>query len=279
MSARKTSATDVRTVWLVHGLGDSPLVWQSVRRKQELKGYRFIKPALPGHGGADPLPQRERGLDGTAHWLQSAIEEQGDPVILVGHSMGGMIATLLGARCALVAGVVNVEGPLLLADCDTAKKASQAKDFARWFASFRDSVKFQTSNAPLHYARSVARADALTFLACARGIVALTRNGEMARTYSSLQVPAVYYYGDARDGISKASREFLRSGGLAVKRFRGAGHWPMIDQPEEFRAALSEALGSIRDRFHAHAQGVSTAAPSSRPARRSAKASLARSSG
>src|SRR5215469_2583481 len=267
----------LRDVWLIHGLGDSPTVWQRVRRGQGFNEYRFVKPALPGHGGADPLPEAERGVDGTARWLQDAIEKRGHPAILVGHSMGGIIATLVGSRCESVRGVVNIEGPLHLADCDTAKNASQAKDFARWFASFRDSVKFHSSGAPTHYARSVARADALTFQACARSMVELVKTGAVECTYASLKAPSVYFYGDSGDGISKTSRRFLEQRRLPTRRFRGAGHWPMIEQPDEFAAALRETLASMTVREDSSDQGVSTAAPSSRPARRSSSASLARS--
>jgi len=267
----------LRDVWLIHGLGDSPTVWQRVRRGQGFNDYRFVKPALPGHGGADPLPEAERTLDGVARWLQDAIEKRGHPAFLVGHSLGGIIATLVGSRCELVRGVVNVEGPLLLADCDTTKKASQAKDFARWFASFRDSVKFHSSGAPPHYARSVARADALTFQAYSRSMVDLVKTGVISRTYASLRVPTVYFYGDSGDGISKTSRQFLEERRLPTKRFRGAGHWPMIEQPDEFAAALRDALASMHPQEDSSDQGVSTAAPSSRPARRSSSASLARS--
>lgn len=267
----------LRDVWLVHGLGDSPTVWQHVRRRQGLNEYRFVKPALPGHGGVDPLPEPERTLEGMAHWLQDAIEKRGHPAILVGHSMGGIIATLVGSRCEPVRGVINIEGPLLLADCETAKKAAQAKDFARWFASFRDSVKFHSSGAPAHYARSVARADALTFQACARSMVEIVKTGAVARAYASLRVPSAYFYGDSGDGISKTSRRFLEQHRLLTKRFRGAGHWPMIEQPDEFAAALRETLASMNAREDASDHIVNTAAPSSRPARRSSSASLARS--
>src|SRR6185295_9358385 len=58
----------------------------------EAEGHRVITPELPGHG-QDNAPVSEMTLENYARRVQEAIEAAGEPVVLVGHSMGGMVVT------------------------------------------------------------------------------------------------------------------------------------------------------------------------------------------
>jgi pimeloyl-ACP methyl ester carboxylesterase len=235
----------VTDVWLIHGLGDAPRVWRGVRTDPAFKRYRLIAPTLPGLGGTAPLARGHRGVHGVADWLAAQItrRSRGRRVLLVGHSMGGMISTLVAAQHpSLVAGVVNIEGPLTSVDADTSRQASRATDFARWFRRFRRAVQSPESGAPAHYAKSVDEAGAATFLACARDIVALTRTDSMAKMYAGLKVPRTYYYGSAANGLSPATVRWLDANGLETVRFAKAGHWPMTESPAEFSKQLARSL-------------------------------------
>jgi pimeloyl-ACP methyl ester carboxylesterase len=233
-------------VWLIHGLGDSPRVWRAVRKDPRFRFYRFISPALPGHSGTPALAPRRRNLEGLARWLEAQIDRRsrGRRVVLVGHSMGGMIVTLLGARRPELTGLVNIEGNLTLDDCFTAKRASRTADFPRWFRMFRQEVRRPESGAPAHYAISVAGADPATFRACARDIVSYARRARMGKVYASLKLPSVYFYGCAADGISKTTVRLLRNRDLRTRRFAAAGHWPMVETPERFAKALYAVLAT-----------------------------------
>jgi pimeloyl-ACP methyl ester carboxylesterase len=232
-------------VWLIHGLGDAPRVWRGVRADPAFRRYRLIAPALPGLGGAAPLAKGRRGVHGLADWLtmQIASRSRGRRVLLVGHSMGGMIATLIAAHHpSLVAGIVNVEGPLTSIDTDTSRKASRSADFPRWFRRFRRAVKSPDSGAPAHYGKSVDEANPSTFLACARDIVALARFNGMAKMYAGLAVLRFYYYGSAANGLSPSTVRWLEDNGLETVAFPKAGHWPMTECPAKFSRELSRSL-------------------------------------
>lgn len=249
-NARSVAACSLNApidVWLIHGLGDSPRVWRRVRNDRALRRYRLFAPALPGFGGAAPLATRQRGVQGLATWLatQIARRSRGRHVVLVGHSMGGMLATLVASSHASIVGIVNIEGPLTLQDCDTARRASNAADFQAWFRAFRRAVRLPESGAPPHYAASVAEADPQMFLACAHDIVSLARGARMAKRYAALDVPAIYYYGSSVDGLSANSRRFLTQRGLTRERFAKAGHWPMTETPGEFAKTLARSLQAL----------------------------------
>ena len=77
-------------VVLVHGLGSGAEHWLPVARNLS-RDHRVVFVELPGHGIAD-MPGALT-LDGAAAGLDRAIAEQCDqPVVLVGHSVGGLVA-------------------------------------------------------------------------------------------------------------------------------------------------------------------------------------------
>lgn len=62
--------------------------------------YRMVFYDQPGHGGSERLDEGEYGIDALAEALRTVLAETvgSDPVILVGHSMGGMTIMALAER-------------------------------------------------------------------------------------------------------------------------------------------------------------------------------------
>jgi 3-oxoadipate enol-lactonase len=77
---------------LVHGLGGA--AWNFTEMQPHLAGRRLIVPDLPGHGGSSPLPAAA-SLRGFADALVPLLDE---PVDVLGHSLGGVIALRLAER-------------------------------------------------------------------------------------------------------------------------------------------------------------------------------------
>jgi pimeloyl-ACP methyl ester carboxylesterase len=73
---------------LLHGLGASADVWRGVA---EHWPGRWLAPDLPGHGGSDPLRRYSFGAM-TASVAAQLSEEIDEPVVVLGHSLGGVLA-------------------------------------------------------------------------------------------------------------------------------------------------------------------------------------------
>lgn len=80
------------TFVLVHGAFHGAWCWQRVTPMLEREGHRVLAPDLPGHGTRrDPVT--DMTLESYAAAVQQSIESADEPVVLVGHSMGGMVVT------------------------------------------------------------------------------------------------------------------------------------------------------------------------------------------
>ncbi len=93
---------NAQTVVLVHGFTGSKENWYRVAK--QLKGrYRLVMPDLPGWGQSERKPDADYGYMAQSERLAAFIAEiaknsGGQPVVLIGHSMGGGIVAATAAR-------------------------------------------------------------------------------------------------------------------------------------------------------------------------------------
>lgn len=79
------------TLVLLHGLGATGEVWPEVAARWP---GSWVIPDLPGHGRSDPLPRYSFGA------LAAAVAGSlppGEPVVVLGHSLGGVIGLTLAS--------------------------------------------------------------------------------------------------------------------------------------------------------------------------------------
>ncbi len=78
-------------VMLLHGFGEDRSVWDSCMHLSE--SCKLIVPDLPGTGESEMIEaQSMEGLAACVHALLQIENSGGEPVIILGHSMGGYIA-------------------------------------------------------------------------------------------------------------------------------------------------------------------------------------------
>ena len=77
------------TFVLVHGGWSGGWCWDKVVPLLEEAGHEAHAPDLPG-SGEDPTPIREVSLQGYADRISGVLDAQPEPVVLVGHSSGGV---------------------------------------------------------------------------------------------------------------------------------------------------------------------------------------------
>lgn len=83
---------------LVHGAFTGGWIWEPVVKRLTAAGHTVDAPDLPGSGD-DHTPVAGVTLDSCAARVCDALQRNSEPAILVGNSMGGLIATQAAARC------------------------------------------------------------------------------------------------------------------------------------------------------------------------------------
>jgi pimeloyl-ACP methyl ester carboxylesterase len=90
------------TIFMIHGMWGGPWYWENYRSFFEEEGYRCVTTTLRFHD-MDPSDAPDPRLGTTslldyAEDLDQEIRELGAKPILMGHSMGGLLSQILGAR-------------------------------------------------------------------------------------------------------------------------------------------------------------------------------------
>ena len=98
---------------LVHGAWHGGWCWEKVVPLLEQAGHEVMAPDLPGHG-EDGTPISKLSMQDYAERVVRAVDEAAEPVVLVGHSMGGIVISLVAeARPDKVRKLVYLTGFLL----------------------------------------------------------------------------------------------------------------------------------------------------------------------
>ena len=271
LATRTIGAAGPRVVFL-HGLFGQGRNWTTVGRALAAEGRRATLVDLPDHGGS---PWTER-LDyaGMAHAVADELAALGEPVTLVGHSMGGKVAMLLALhrpellRALVVVDVAPVEYPEVGRRSDD--PAEEASPFAAFVAAMRavDLGALRGREDADAALRPAVPDDAVrAFL-----LQSLVRDGERWRWRVNLEVlqrdlgvlrgfpepppgarydgPVLWVAGTTSHYVLPQDRPRIDALFPAARlvRVKGAGHWVHAERPEVFTDALRRFLEAVEPR-------------------------------
>jgi pimeloyl-ACP methyl ester carboxylesterase len=97
---------------LVHGAWQGAWCWREIIPRLESLGHRAVAIDLPGHG-QDPTPRNSIALRDYVEAVVRALDGIGEPPLLVGHSMGGLISEVAEAVPHRLRGLIYVSALLL----------------------------------------------------------------------------------------------------------------------------------------------------------------------
>jgi pimeloyl-ACP methyl ester carboxylesterase len=93
----ETLPVKTNTYVLVHGAWQAPYVWETVKADLTKKGNKVIVVELPGHG-KDSTATHTLSMDVYRDKVVEAISAVNEKVILIGHSMGGMVVSAVAEK-------------------------------------------------------------------------------------------------------------------------------------------------------------------------------------
>lgn len=111
----KKSGNTRGSIVFIHGMWGGGRQWANWEARFGAEGYETLAPTLPWHDIApdDPPPEAlgDASLLDYADFIEKQIGSLGSKPIIVGHSMGGIVAQILLARGAGTAGVLLAPAP------------------------------------------------------------------------------------------------------------------------------------------------------------------------
>uniref|UniRef100_A0A832MJ68 Alpha/beta hydrolase n=1 Tax=Eiseniibacteriota bacterium TaxID=2212470 RepID=A0A832MJ68_UNCEI len=243
------------TVVLVHGLGSGTAHWLPVARRLAAR-HRVALVELPGHGLA-PMP-RPLTLDRAAAALDRALEQiGGEPVVLVGHSLGGLVAARAAlARPQRVAGLVLVEAALSpqfsAAEAAALRRALDADPAgalrAAWVSFGRDSAQGERlwAETSRHDPRML------------RAWIEVALREDLSEAAAGLRMPVLaavsartWPRGEAWGPTARALG-LTNVATLTVERFDDCGHFVMLDRPDALADRIAAFVRAVRGEPVAH---------------------------
>jgi pimeloyl-ACP methyl ester carboxylesterase len=254
-------------VVLVHGLGNSSLVWRRVIPGLA-RTHRVIAPDLPGFGHSAPLNGRPV-LDTYSDFLAELIERtgRGVPAAVVGNSVGGAVALRLAlTRPDLVSRLVLVDPAGVGQGVPSWWRLVRFEPLVRLLSAvpltltprpllervigeayrrmaFADPSHVSERSVRLFAERLNSRERIHGFLRSAHDIVSAFE-GEVAKLERSLPVPVLAVWGrqDRLVPLHDALALLERIGGLEIRIIEDAGHSPQLESPDDFLDAVSPFL-------------------------------------
>lgn len=245
---------------LVHGLGGSARTWERALPLIAAR-WRASTVELPGFGARAGEPAAD-SVEAMAEVLEPAARAaaSGDPVVVVGHSMGGDVAVALAELGQVpLAGVVAVDAPLSVAGRAVASRGSEALirnpvvGPIAWRLASRRALRRGLASAvapgaevPEAFVDDLARCSWRAFAGSTAAVDRWLQATPLADRLARLSVPAAYVVGSADRRITPAAlAEFRARGTVPIFDVADAGHTPMWEQPEAFTAALEQAIVAL----------------------------------
>lgn len=230
----------------IHGLGDSGLSYIEVFDDDRFDQYNIVVPDLIGYGRSSS--SKDYSFSSHIERIQHLINKTMlTNIILIGHSMGGDLTTLLckADKSNIIKKYVNIEGDITQFDQFLSAKAMKAdnnNDFENWFNnvllnSIIQRAPSKTNSgrkyyASLRFCRLEAYLENSIELVRRNNSVPGKFKSEIGEKYKSLQIPKIFCYGTK--SLAKESLQFLSENNLLIKKFENTGHSPMSDKPKEF---------------------------------------------
>jgi len=91
-----------KTIFMIHGNWCAPWCWENYRTFFEARGYHCLTPTLRYHDADPQAPPDPRlgttGLLDYAADLEKELRQLDHPPIILGHSLGGLLAQILATR-------------------------------------------------------------------------------------------------------------------------------------------------------------------------------------
>ena len=236
-------------ILFIHGVPDTPRLWQPLTGALGLGAADYRAPALPGFGC--PRPEGFAATkDAYADWLVSEMEAAGQPVDIVGHDWGAL----------LVLRAASLRPDLVRSWCVTNAVIDpeyRGHRTARMWATpllgefvmlnMRNKPRLEATliegGMPADLAKEevplIDKTMRQSILKLYRSAVGLRFSGDWVSDLANLPSPGQLFWGETDPFVDLSVGErFSKRWNVPLHVERGAGHWACAERAAEFAALL-----------------------------------------
>jgi len=236
----------------VHGLGASKNSFDRYFEEEVFSGYGMASIDLPGCGQSSfPKHFSYTMADQAGIVLKWIKELRLSRIILVGHSMGGVIglhvAEFLKEEIAFF---LNLEGNLGFEDCTFSRQiaSTRQEDFEEeGFGQFKKLLKaaVEQGESPglMNYYWNLLQAYPTGLYLSSVSLVRESLDGRLRARFEELPTKKRYVFGE--NSVNSSSRRFFDKKGISYAIIPDSGHFMMDDQPELFRGLLLDLMATV----------------------------------
>jgi pimeloyl-ACP methyl ester carboxylesterase len=233
-------------IWFLHGFGESSLSFKEAFFSELVESFSLFVPDLPGFGVSPPQPER-MSLEGATEVVLSLINvlSRNKAALLVGHSLGSVIATRVAQKLGeAVKAVFSIEGNLTRSDGYFSAQAADFQQDEVFYQYFIDLIYKRAANSEAYqrYLASIRFASPDAMMALGRSSARLGESETHGFGFVSLKCQKIYYW--SIESTPEETQDFIAKYNIPNRQYKGAGHWPMIEAPDECYSAISRFFGS-----------------------------------
>ncbi|MGD0784991.1 MAG: alpha/beta hydrolase [Sedimentisphaerales bacterium] len=238
------------TLVFVHGWSCDSRYWK-YQLLYFYKKYRVVLIDLAGHGCSEQTRQ-DYTPEAFGQDVKAVVEKlDAKKVILIGHSMGGEIvayaARLMPQRVIGIIGVdtLNNEEDTMPKEQFTAMVEGFQKDFKGEVRSFVESMLGKNMSPELKkwIIDDMSCEPPNVAISAFKEYVARFENKGMANLFKEVKVPVRCVNADLWPTNPEVNRKYMSSFDVAI--IKGAGHFVMLERPDEFNKKLSDSIKEI----------------------------------
>lgn len=232
----KVTGKGSKKILILHGWKQSSQEWNTIAKSLSINAT-VITLDLPGFG-LTPRPLSTFSIYDYARYIEHFLEKlEYKKVVLIGHSFGGRIGVILGAKTTLLSTLVLVDSAVVesksvLTRTKIALNKIAIAPIKLIFPKFAESIKSRFGSDDYQQADTM------------RDIFIKTVNEDLSPFLNKITVPTLIIWGE-KDEVRPLSEAKYIERCTANSRLRivwGAGHSPFLDKPKEFLDIINENI-------------------------------------
>lgn len=238
-----------QTFVLVHGAWQAPYAWDGVKNDLVKEGYEVVAIQLPGHG-TDDTDYKTLHMESYINYVSNAITAIGSKVILVGHSMAGIIISGVAEQIPELVEKLVYIAAYVPANGQSAYALSLLDKQSQLGASLivsEDQSEFDVVKADIInvFAQDASAATQQLILDNYKSEPAAPFGDPVVLTDGNFGKVAKYFVETLEDhGIGNdLQKEMIAAAGIKNVYTLNTGHTPALSQPEEVSNILKQIAG------------------------------------